>query len=310
MLKSRLAALAVIGLGVLSAPFASAEEFVIPPEVLEAFPIPEDAPAKHAAIQGPFAVKMYAEESLASFTLFAPDDPQSWTEPLPVVAWGNGGCINSNVPVRNFLTTIASYGFVVIAPGPLEPTEDGATPPDIQKTALDWATAQNAEAGGKYEGKLAADNAAAIGTSCGGLQSYVMASDPRVKTIALLNSGSFPIDPNVPAPPLPEQFLKLREAVPQITKPTFIVVGGEGDVAYPNGTADFELLTAPAVLGDIKTGHLGTYWQETGGWMAEATAAWLAWQLRGEQQYADYFKGEACTLCASGDWVIKTKNLD
>jgi len=151
MLKSRLAALAVIGLGVLSAPFASAEEFVIPPEVLEAFPIPEDAPAKHAAIQGPFAVKMYAEESLASFTLFAPDDPQSWTEPLPVVAWGNGGCINSNVPVRNFLTTIASYGFVVIAPGPLEPTEDGATPPDIQKTALDWATAQNAEAGGKYE---------------------------------------------------------------------------------------------------------------------------------------------------------------
>ena len=85
------------------------------------------------------------------------------TEQLPRGAWANGGCVNDGTPFGNFLTEIASYGYLVIAIGPLvaQPVNDQAVklPPPTDRTqpppgpltrhsrqltdAINWASREN-----------------------------------------------------------------------------------------------------------------------------------------------------------------------
>jgi hypothetical protein len=66
----------------------------------------------------------------------------------------------------------------------------------------------------------------------------------------------------------------------------------------------------PVFVGDLNTGHGGTFRHRTGGWFAEVRAAWLDWRLKGDKQAARVFAGPRCGLCVDPAWTIKKKNLD
>jgi hypothetical protein len=154
---------------------------------------------------GPYPAIMEGEPGVPGHTVYRPENLSAFSRqnPLPVVAWGNGGCANSNQFYIPFLTEIASHGFLVVAIGPY--SAPGAKPADGGMAggqgggtksaqlleALDWATAENQRSGGKYYGKVDPSKFGVFGHSCGGLQSLEVAPDPRVSTILVMNSGLF-----------------------------------------------------------------------------------------------------------------------
>ncbi|MBN1972938.1 MAG: hypothetical protein JW787_04825 [Sedimentisphaerales bacterium] len=62
------------------------------------------------------------DSSLATHTIYRPKDLSVFGEKdkLPILAWGNGGCSNSNTMHENYLSEIASHGFLVAAIGPYQ----------------------------------------------------------------------------------------------------------------------------------------------------------------------------------------------
>ena len=77
------------------------------------------APAQNSRIvedggSGPYKAIMMEEASLATHTIFRPQDISKFGAGnlLPVVVWGNGGCANSPSGHINFLNEVASQGFV------------------------------------------------------------------------------------------------------------------------------------------------------------------------------------------------------
>jgi hypothetical protein len=73
---------------------------------------------------GPFPAVMTSDESLPTHTIFRPKDLAPFGEEnrLPIMVWGNGACANSPWEHVNFLSEVASHGFLVIAIG-LMPAE-------------------------------------------------------------------------------------------------------------------------------------------------------------------------------------------
>jgi hypothetical protein len=124
------------------------------------------------------------------------------TNSLPIVAWGNGGCANSNQFYAPFLAEIASRGFLVVAIGPYTPGGTanrggagggmgmgGGTKSAQLLEALDWATGENKRQASKYYQKLNPSKFAVFGHSCGGLQALEVSPDPRVTTTLVMDSG-------------------------------------------------------------------------------------------------------------------------
>jgi hypothetical protein len=168
---------------------------------------------------GPYKVVMEIDPSLAEHTVYRPEQVGSVKGELPVVAYGNGACANAGNAFENYLAEVASYGFLVVANGPINPSAPGRPPkpgqpfppfpaaPKGEKgarggrgpfqqsntsqlyEAMDWAKVQNGKDGSPYKGKLDIAAIAVMGQSCGGLQALEAAGDPRVKTAVILNSG-------------------------------------------------------------------------------------------------------------------------
>ena len=108
---------------------------------------------------------------------------------LPIVVWGNGACMADGHDFAGYLSTIASYGFLVVttAAVPKEP-QARITSAHLIK-ALDWAQAESTRAGSALAGKIKSDSVAVMGMSCGGNLALEAARDPRVKTLGMWNSG-------------------------------------------------------------------------------------------------------------------------
>ena len=64
---------------------------------------------------GPEPAIVYSAASLPTHTIYRPANLHG---DYPIVLWGNGSCVNSNFSYREFLSEIASHGFIVIAIGP------------------------------------------------------------------------------------------------------------------------------------------------------------------------------------------------
>src|SRR4051812_45782326 len=65
---------------------------------------------------GRFKAVMATDAGLPAHVLYYPADLKKAGK-LPVVAWGNGACINAGNRFRIFLTEIASHGYLVAANG-------------------------------------------------------------------------------------------------------------------------------------------------------------------------------------------------
>jgi hypothetical protein len=65
---------------------------------------------------GPFAIVIEHDPGLATHTIYRPRELS--LDEHPVLVWGEGGCAKNGLMFPEYLSEIASHGFVVIADGP------------------------------------------------------------------------------------------------------------------------------------------------------------------------------------------------
>lgn len=147
---------------------------------------------------------------------------------LPVLIWGNGACSANGTLFGNFLTNVASYGFIAIASG--APNGEGTTDVQLMKDALDWIEKKAGTPGSKYK-NVDTTRLAVAGQSCGGLETYQMRDDPRVHYLGIFNSGFLDMGPIGDLIGMPNES---PETIGEVKKPVFYFLGGEGDIAYKN----------------------------------------------------------------------------
>ena len=122
---------------------------------------------------GQYTAIMESDPTLPTHTVFRPQDlsPFGEVEKLPIIAWGNGACANSPWEHVNFLSEVASHGFLVVAIGPM-PAEGERTQEKSLSSqlidAIDWAIAANEDKNSPYYGKLDTSKVSVSGMTCGG----------------------------------------------------------------------------------------------------------------------------------------------
>lgn len=290
-------------------------------------PAPDYVPSGTPRGTGPHPAVMEQDPGLPTHTVYRPKDLAALgREKLPIIAWGNGACVNMGNRFRYFLTEIASYGFLAIAIGPIGPpeaennvqipgaaTQPPRTAPATQSTqlidAIDWAIAENSRQESRYYGRLDTSKVAVMGQSCGGVQATAVAGDPRVKLTGIWNSGLIANRPaNAPAMEnIPKEALKKFHA------PVFYFTGdAANDVAYPNGLDDFNRVEHVPAFHAYKDGlpHAGTYRETNGGELGRIAVALLRWQFKGDPGAAKMFAGPDCTLCRDPKWHVSKKKME
>jgi dienelactone hydrolase len=269
---------------------------------------------------GPFAAARFAGSGLPAHLVYRPRNLRALGgRKLGVLVWGNGGCSDDAASARLHLLEIASHGYVVIAPGralsgpgvPPRP-EQPPGPLGVKTTAadvsagIDWALAENARPGSPLFGRIDPAQVAVSGHSCGGLEALQIAADPRIRAVIVHNSGIFADGSN----PIPGITID-KAALTRLHTPVLYVMGGPTDIAWANGSDDFDRIAAvPAVLASLDVGHGGTFHAANGGRAAAIDVAWLAWQLRGDAAAARWFTGKDCRLCGDRAWTLRRKGLD
>jgi dienelactone hydrolase len=284
---------------------------------------------------GRYAAMKEEDPSLPNHVVYRPAKLNALgSRKLGVYIFGNGACSNDGASSRLHLLEVASHGYLAIAPGrirsgpgataPLPPAPaskprpaDGspvtmaARPTSQQEliTALDWALAQNRDPRSPYYGKIDPKAVAMSGYSCGAFQALLVASDPRIRTVIVMNSGIYNPGTEVVIDGM-EGLTK--DLLAKLHTPTFYVLGGETDIAYPNGIDDFRRISGvPAFMGNVlKAGHAGTYWEPHGGKAAAAVVAWLDWQLRGDRLASRQFVGKDCGLCRDTAWAVEKRKIN
>jgi predicted alpha/beta-hydrolase family hydrolase len=245
--------------------------------------------------------------------VFRPKDLSALGEKLklPLVVWGNGACANSPWEHVNFLSEVASHGFLVVAIGPMPAEGQRGGPGGPNKSplllnAIDWALAQNSDKASRYFQKLDTNKIAVAGMSCGGLQALEVAPDKRTATAMIFNSGILP-NPGAGRGGMPTL---TKEHLAKLHTPTLYVLGGEKDIAYRNGMDDVRRINhVPIFAANLHVGHGGTYGKPHGGEFAKVATAWLQWQLRADKEAAKMFVGEPCGLAKQDGWRVEKKNI-
>jgi hypothetical protein len=260
---------------------------------------------------GAYSAIMYTDSSLLMHTIFRPKDLSAFgtKNKLPIIAWGNGACANSPSGHINFLSEVASHGFLVIAIGTM-PQEGqsggGKTTSSQMLDAINWAIAQNSDRTSVLFNKIDISKIAVSGMSCGGLQTLEVAPDPRVTTAVICNSGIIG-DPGSGFPGMPKL---TKEDLAKLHTPTLYLLGGEIDIAYKNGMDDYNRINhVPVFVANMEVGHGGTYSQPHGGEFAKVATAWFKWQLKDDKEAGKLFTGNPCQLSQSTIWKVEKKNL-
>lgn len=298
---------------------------------------------------GPYPALMESDPRLPTHTVYRPANlAKLGKEKLPIVAWGNGACVNAGNRFRYFLTEIASYGFLAVAVGPLTAKEvewagsgsglgtmpAAGSPAALQMAAagpnapipplpgpaqtsaaqltvaIDWAIAENAHAGSPYFGRIDTAQVAVMGQSCGGLQAIDIAiRDPRVKTLGVWNSGLFSVEGR--AAEIAAAYVSKAD-LKRLKVSAIYVTGEISDQAYPNADDDVARIEGTPVFRAWreKTGHTATYREPNGGAFGPVAVDWLRWQLKGDAKAAKAFVGPDCGLCRQPDWHVKKKLID
>jgi len=295
-----------------------------PPAASAEVAVPADTPIG----SGPYKAVMEVDPTLPTHTLYHSADAVPGK--MPIVVWGNGACVNAGNSFRWFLSDIASYGYLVIAigpitevrrmpPAPMAPvTVNPATAADVRKLppaathssqltdGINWALAQNERKGSRFYHRLDPGAIAVMGMSCGGAQAIEASSDSRVRTTVVWNSGLFP-EPTA----MGGGKVLTRDDLKRLHGPTAYISGDDEDIAYANANADFEAIQNVPVLRAYARGilHGGTYAERNGGEFAGIAVAWLNWQLKGDRRAALMFVGANCGLCVNPHWVVRSKNL-
>ena len=260
---------------------------------------------------GSYSAIMLSESTLPTHTVFRPKDLSAFGDKnkLPIIAWGNGACANSPWEHINFLSEVASHGFLVVAIGPMPQEGErggGKSTSSQMLDAINWAIAQNSDKKSPYFNKIDVTKIAVSGMSCGGLQTLETAPDPRVITAVICNSGIF-VTAGSGMSGMPD--LK-KDHLLKLHTPTLYILGGEKDIAYGNGMDDFKRINhVPVFVANLNVGHGGTYSKPHGGEFAKVATAWFQWQLKGDKEAAKMFAGDPAGLSKSPDWKVEKKKI-
>jgi len=262
---------------------------------------------------GPYKATMAQDSTLPTHTVFRPNDLGAFGKKakLPIIAWGNGACANSPWEHVNFLSEIASHGFLVIAIGPM-PAEGqrggpgGTTKSAMMTDAINWAIAQNENPASQYYHKLDASKIAVAGMSCGGLQTLEVAPDARIRTAMICNSGIL----GAAGSGMGGMPKLTKDHLEKLHTPVIYILGGEKDIAYTNGMDDFSRINqVPVFAANLNVGHGGTYSRPHGGDFAKVATAWFQWQLENDREAAKMFKGDPCGVAKMAGWKVEKKNI-
>ena len=275
---------------------------------------------------------MSDEKGLPAHVAYYPADlARLAAKKLPVLVWANGSCLYAGNRYRQYLTEIASHGYLVIAGGPMGPVEFEVGPQEnpavrrpgtpaptpavnantsaeprvttsLLKEAVDWAVQQNGDSSSKFANKLDLAHIVVMGHSCGGgLAIHEASQDSRVSGLGIWFSG-VGLARNSDATMLEK-----------IKVPVLIISGTqELDVAYGNAKSTFERMNhVPVFYGwRDELEHIGTFGAANGGELGVITLKWLEWQTRGNTEAAKMFTGTNCVLCRDPAWHIQRKKIE
>lgn len=290
---------------------------------------------------GPYSVVVEHDPGLPMHTIYRPTELTMSRH--PVLVWGEGGCAKNGLMFPEFLTEIASHGFVVVADGPPRRPAQGAGGPEAPAARAaggpGGAVPPGAPAGGPPQGGAAprpgpgAGNAMVNGTdliaAIDWLEAEAANRDSRfygkvnVQTVAAMGMSCGGLmsygasnDPRVATVGIWNSglFEPDEEIYNGIHGSVIIVTGGESDIAYANGKRDFEDLpeNVPVFYGVYPSvGHGGTYHEDNGGAYGVAAVAWLKWQLLGDTSATGraYFIGDECGICRDPNWQTDSRSL-
>ena len=133
------------------------------------------------------------------------------------------------------------------------------------------------------------------------MRRYTAATDPRVKTAVILNSGFQPDGMCGLSGPLACS----RALIPGLNGPVIFISGGPTDVAHNNSIANYNLATVPAVLAFHATaGHSGFYGSASRTVQLQAIRAvveWLDGTLNGDAEALQFLTGPGGL--AADEWL-------
>ena len=287
---------------------------------------------------GPSSVVIEHDQTLATHTIYRPADLGNTKH--GVLVWGEGGCAKNGLTFPEFLTEIASHGFVILADGPpVENARGGGAPrgggPDggAPRAGGPPAGARAGAAPGGGAGPGRGGAAMTDGTAL--LQAidwidkegkdkasrfYQKVETGRVAAMGMscggLMSYGASADPRVATVGIWNSGLIQpdEKIFAGLHSPVIIVTGGESDIAYANGKRDFETMPAkiPVFYGvHPSVGHGGTYNEDNGGAFGVAAVAWLKWQLLNDTGATGkgYFVGANCAICGDTKWQVDSRGL-
>ncbi len=264
------------------------------------------------AVAGSYKVTMEGAFNSAGLILFRPTDLAAFPakDNLPVLLWGNGGCAIEGKGYSDFLSTIASHGFLVLTTTAIAGEKVRQENAADLLGALEWLSAENGRSGSPLAGKIDKSHIAVMGQSCGGFLSISLGGDPRVGTIGVFNSGVQPASANAgaaPASPFPT-----TEALAKLHGPLMFINGGERDFMMTTSHANYALVNnLPVFYGSRHgAGHTATVHHPGGGEFANVAANWLKYQFKGDKKAGKMFVGKDCDLCTNANWDTESKGLD
>jgi hypothetical protein len=281
-------------------------------------------PLEGAPLAEPGPYKVTSEGAFGSpgHVVFRPETLDAFPrkDTLPVMVWGNGGCAINTPRYAGFLSTIASHGFLVLGTTAEEGAPRRQATADDLRAAIDWAGKENARNGSPLKGKIALDNVAVMGQSCGGFLSVALGADKRVKTIGVFNSGvqSAPAGPAKGKAPEgkgkgkggPGGFPTAAD-LPKLHGPVLLINGHEPDFMMAQSLATFEAINhVPAFYGARHdAGHTATVFHPGGGEFANVASNWLKWTFKKDKKAGAMFVGKDCSLCTNSNWDVRSKNI-
>jgi len=262
------------------------------------------------AVAGPYKTVAEGAFNAAGFILFRPADLAAFPakDKLPVLLWGNGGCALDGKSYSDFLSTIASHGFLTITTVPKEGEKRQQNADDLL-AALKWAETENARDGSLLKGKIDTGHVAVMGQSCGGFLSISLGGDPRVGTIGVFNSGVQPANPAATNAPAGASLS--TEALAKLHGPLMFINGGMRDFMMETSHANYALINnLPVFYGSRhNAGHTATMRHPGGGEFANVASNWLLYQFKGDKKAGKMFVGKDCELCTNANWDTESKGL-
>ncbi|KAF2674410.1 hypothetical protein BT63DRAFT_474160 [Microthyrium microscopicum] len=243
---------------------------------------------------GPYKAGWTKDPTLPNQTVYAPKSPPQALS-MPVIAWGESGCENSGTRFAEFLTEIASHGYLIIASGPPS-GGSGQTQMKQMTDSIDWAAKGN----GAAYGNVDKDKIIAAGQSCGGLEAYSASyHDDRVKLTIIFNSGV--------------KSATTRSLLKQLKAPVGFFLGGAYDQASANGQADYDQFSSDLPVWQAvnkNLTHMATYTSPGGGLSGKSAVPFLEWQMRGDAKAkAQCTDKSAPNSLYKDGWEIKFKNF-